>query len=116
MADVIVTASAGPGTGTELTTQIMKGETMLYSLLDDSPKQSTRVAYIQFANDPYGGNKTHRADRLETMLRPKVESLLLIDQPGGYTGHGAAYTAKFAYQFGECIKRFVESAAPLSGC
>ena len=116
VADVIITTSAGPGTGTDVTTQIMKGQTMLYSLAHDVPSQTTRLAYIQFLDDPYGGNKTYRADLIRDVVRLRIGALLLIDQPPNFSGHSGAYRPAFATRYGECLKRFVEDAKPPSSC
>jgi pimeloyl-ACP methyl ester carboxylesterase len=115
-ADAIITASAGPGSGTDVTRQIVKGQTLLYSLVDDAPSQTTRLAYIQFADDPYGGDKAQRAARVRDILGPKLGALLLIDRPEGFSGHGGAYRPGFAAQYGECIKRFVEDPVPPPNC
>jgi hypothetical protein len=116
VADAIVTASAGPGTGTNPMLQASKGQTMLGQLLRDAPVQPTRVAYIQFADDPFGGDKAARAEKLNDLLRPKLPNLLLIDRPKGFGGHAAAEKAPFAEKYAACLLAFAIADHPPGGC
>jgi hypothetical protein len=114
-ADIVITTSAA-ASGTNPGTQILRGETMLYTVLDAVPAQRTRVAYVQFRDDPFGGDEDRRAERVRQMLGPKVGPLLLIDRPEGFAGHSAAYQATFGERFGACIARFVLDPVPPGAC
>jgi hypothetical protein len=109
--DVIITHSAGPGTGTLPGLQATKGQTMLWRLTDDIPPQATLLAYAQFADDPYGGDKTQRAARLRATLPGKIGGLLLIDQPEGLKGHGAGASNAYAERYATCLLAFAETGA-----
>jgi hypothetical protein len=111
-ADVIITASAGPGTGKNPVTQATKGQGMLRDLTAEVPPQPTRLAYVQFRDDPYGGDKDQRAARIRETLPQKLGAVTLIDQPDGFKGHGAAETAAFGQRYGACLLRFAEDTPP----
>lgn len=115
VADAVVTTSAA-ASGQDPGNQILRGETMMYSLLSDVPKQPTRVVYIQFKEDPFGGDEDKRARRMREMVGPNVGALLLIDRPDGFKGHMGAFATGFAEKFGACIARFVMGASQSTLC
>lgn len=115
VADAIITTSAA-NSGTDPVNQIVQGDLFLQRLLAQVPDQGTRVAYVQFLDDPYAHDEDVRVERLLQMLAPKVGALLLIDRPDGFKGHMGAYDAAFAPRYAECLKRLVEDAVPPSAC
>ena len=115
IADAIITTSAA-ASGQDAGTQILRGETMLYSLLSELPKQATRVVYIRFMDDPFAGDEEKRARRMREMVAPNVGALLLIDRPDGFSGHGGAYRPGSAEKFGVGIARFVMEASRPARC
>jgi hypothetical protein len=114
-ADVIITTSAGRF-GRDPGNLILKGETMLWELANRVPKQSTRLAFLQFKDDPFAGDEDKRAGRIRDMVGPKIGALLLIDRPEGFTGHMGGYPFGFAERFGDCILRFVTEPRPAGAC
>lgn len=115
VADVVLTTSAA-NSGEDTNNTLTKGQVYLYNLIQDVPKQTTRVAYVQFLDDPFAGDEDQRADRIRTLLGPKVGPLLLIDRPDGFHGHGAGTSPAFATKFGACIQHFVMDATPPTSC
>ena len=87
----------------------------LRQLVDAVPLQTARLAFVQFADDPYAGNLTGRAALIER-LRPKLGGLLVIDQPTGFTGHYGGNTARFARGYAECLRHFVFDRTPSNAC
>ena len=80
--------------------------------VDDVPSQTARLAFVQFAADPYAGTLPGRAALIEG-LRPKLGGLLVIDQPPGFTGHYGGNTTRFALSYGDCLRQIVlDSDAP----
>ena len=77
---------------------------------------NARVVVAQFANDFYTGDLDERAALLRTTMRVHVGSLLLIDRPAGFTGHGAGNGAAFAYKFAGCMLAFATGEADASSC
>ena len=115
LADVII-ADAAANSGTDAGNQATRGEVYFYNMLNDVPKQTTRVLYNQFQDDPFGGNMEKRADRMRELVGPNVAALLLIDRPDGYHGHYAGYTSEFGQRFGNCIAHFVMDPTPPRDC
>ena len=104
LADVVIAvspAAQGSGGSTNLSAQYDD----LRQLVSGVRSAHTRVAFIQFAADPFAGDLAGRRALIER-LRPSVGSLLMIDQPSGFTGHYAGGTALFAEQFGPCLLHF----------
>jgi hypothetical protein len=114
-ADAIIAASPAQS-GVDPGWLILNGETSFYSLLAGIPRQSTRVAFIQFREDPFAGGEERRAERVRRMLAPQVGAMLMIDRPDGLKGHGAAASTDFAVRFGNCIMHFVRDPNPPTGC
>ncbi len=113
--EIGITTSAA-NTGTDSGWIATRGETYLYNLIQDVPKQSTRLMYIQFQDDPFAGDEDRRADRIRNMLGPKLGQVVLIDRPDGFKGHGAGATAAFGTKFGACILHFVMDANAPTNC
>jgi len=104
LADVVIAVSPaahGSGGSTNLSAQYDD----LRQLVADARPARTRVAFVQFAADPFAGDLPGRRALVER-LRPSVGGLLMIDQPPGFTGHYGGNSAQFAKQFGPCLLRF----------
>ena len=71
----------------------------LRQIVADVSTTRSRLAFIQFSNDPYIGDADTRR-RLVERLRPRLASLLVIDRPPGFEGHLAAREMAFAQRFG----------------
>jgi len=73
--------------------------TALTGYLEDIVGIRTLIAY--FPNDPYdpGG----RGPRTEEILARHAVPHLLLDQPAGFTGHGAGESGRFLRRFGNCV-------------
>jgi hypothetical protein len=70
-----------------------------------------RVAVANFRDDPFNGLPEARAEALKA-LQGRVGALLLIDRPGGITGHGAGGSPAFAERYGGCLFRFATAPDP----
>ena len=114
LADAVIAVSPaahGRGHSTNLSAQYDD----LRQLVDDVPSQTARLAFVQFAADPYAGTLPGRAALIEG-LRPKLGGLLVIDQPPGFTGHYGGNTTRFARGYAECLRHFVLDRTPSNAC
>ena len=87
----------------------------LRQIFDGAPPQPTRVAFIQFAADPYASDLAARASLVERQ-RAKLGGLLVIDQPPGFSGHYGGNTANFALRYGDCLRHFVLDSDARKAC
>ena len=71
------------------------------------PRTHTKLAFIQFQDDPYIGSADSRAHLVES-LRERVGGLLLIDRPPTFSGHFAAQALSFAERFGGVLLNFAD--------
>ena len=109
LADVVIAVSPaahGSGGSTNLSAQYDD----LRQLVSGVRPARTRVAFVQFAADPFAGDLDGRRALIER-LRPTVGGLLMIDQPPGFTGHYGGNSVHFAEQFGPCLLRFATGGA-----
>ncbi|MBV9654265.1 MAG: hypothetical protein JOZ42_06845 [Acetobacteraceae bacterium] len=116
MADAVVAVSpAAHGSGASLN---LLGQTDDFRrLLQDAQPQNARVVFVQFNGDPFIGDAGARRQLLDSILRPKVAQLLVIDRPDGLLGHRAGNTPDFEQRFSACIARFVTQAdVPAPSC
>ena len=114
LADAVVAVSPaahGQGGSPNLTAQYDD----LRQLVSDVPAARTRLAFVQFAADPFAGDLARRRTLIER-LQPRLGGLLIIDQPDGLSGHGGGNSAKFATRFGPCLLHFVIDATPPASC
>ncbi|MBV9250371.1 MAG: alpha/beta hydrolase, partial [Acetobacteraceae bacterium] len=88
----------------------------LHRLLRGANSSSTRVAIAQFKSDIYVADPDDRAREMQDLLRGRVNSVLMIDQPAGLTGHSAGNSGAFARQFAGCLLRFITDPVPLAQC
>jgi dienelactone hydrolase len=111
---IIAVSPAAHGMGSSM--NLLAQSDDLRRMLTKAPEQKTRVAFIQFQDDPYVGDADRRRDLLDRILRPKVGALLVIDRPEGFAGHDAGATPAFAERFGPCLLRFVTDPVPPASC
>lgn len=83
----------------------------LYPVLNQV--QGTRVMLFLFQNDPYDPGQ--RGQTAEAILGTHKVDHLIVNQPAGMVGHGAANYRAFANRFGPCIVRFVDPSRPARG-
>lgn len=102
---VIATAPAAFGNFSESYESWRENASQLWPILRNV--QSARVMMFLFHGDDFdpGG----RAEPARTILGSRGLDHLVIDQPAGLTGHGAAASGLFVRRFGACIVRFAES-------
>ena len=110
---VIAVSPAAQGTGQKAVEKIFVAWPALIKHLW---APHARVAFVQFKDDPFAGPEDWRADLVDRELRLRVGSLLLINQPIGYHGHGAGNGKRFADEFGGCLVDFVTSSGFQSHC
>jgi dienelactone hydrolase len=111
---IIAISPAAHGTGSSLNLTAQSDD--LRRMLTAAPPQKTRVAFVQFQNDPFIGDADARRLRLERILRPKIGALLVIDRPEGLAGHGAGALPAFGERFGACLLRFAADPVPPPLC
>lgn len=114
LADVVIAvvpAAHGSGVSMNLTAQ----DDDLRRIVADAPPSQTRVAMVQFLNDPFMSNADTRA-RLMERLQPKSAGLLLIDRPPGFSGHFGGGSLAFARMFAACLLHFAQDPTPPSSC
>ncbi len=70
---------------------------------------------MQFSGDPYASDEDARAQLIER-LRPRLDGLLLLDRPAGFSGHFGGTNAAFGQQYGECLLRFALDPQPPTSC
>ncbi len=107
----VVPAAHGTGDSMNLTAQ----DDDLREIVADAPPSQTRVALVQFLNDPFTSNLEAHAQLMQR-LRPKIGALLLIDRPPGFSGHFGANGAAFAQDFAACLLHFADDSAPPAAC
>lgn len=114
LADVVIAvapAAHGSGASQNLTAQ----DDDLRHIVADAPPSQTRVAMVQFLNDPFMSNGDARV-RLMERLRPKSGALLMIDRPAGFSGHFGANGAAFTRAFAACLLDFAQNPKPPASC
>ena len=122
LADVVVAVSPaahGSGGSTNLSAQ----RDDLRRLVGDVPAAPARLAFVQFAGDPFAGDLGGRKELIER-LRDRLGGLLILDQPEGFAGHFGGNTALFAQRYGPCLLQFatarqtpgVSAARPAPAC
>lgn len=115
VADVVIAVSPGAH-GTNAGDMITRQETDLWQLLHDARSPTTRVAFIQFAQDPYSALPERRLALIDTQLRPRVGPVLVIDRPAGIIGHGGGSNSAFAAAYADCLLHFAVDPRPPSAC
>jgi hypothetical protein len=98
LADVVIAESpAAHGMGGSLFLSSQTDD--VRQIVQNVPKTRTRLAFVQFADDPFIGDPDQRRQLIEA-LRGRVSGLLVIDRPPGFSGHLAARALAFAERFG----------------
>lgn len=115
VADVVI-AIAPAAHGSDAGDLIGGQETDLWQLLHDARSPTTRVAFVQFADDPYSAMPERRVALVDAQLRPRVGPVLVIDRPAGITGHGGGGNPAFAARYADCLLHFATDASPPSAC
>jgi hypothetical protein len=113
-ADAVIAISPAQN-GTNSSTQVMMGNTALWTITSDARAARTRVAFVQFVGDPYYTDGDRRVSTIRRM-QGKVAALLVLDRPDGFKGHAGGGTAGFAERYGACLLRFATAPAPPEGC
>ena len=73
-----------------------------------------RLVVVNFANDDYdvGG----RMDDARAAFAASGVQALVIAEPQGFSGHGAASGNAFPRKFGVCLHAFIETGARQASC
>jgi hypothetical protein len=114
IADTAIAVSPA-ASGLDAGRQILLGNTALWTITGDARAATTRVAFVQFLDDPYYTDAERRVDTIGR-LRDRVADLLVIDRPDGITGHSGGNTSVFAERFGACLLRFATAPRPQAAC
>ena len=77
-------------------------------------KPGPRVVLVNFADDAYdvGGRM---ADARSAFAKSGVDAVI-IDNPEGFKGHGAASDGAFARKFGGCMENFIDKGTKQQPC
>lgn len=111
---VIAIAAAAHGRGGSMNLPAQYDQ--LRAMVARAPPSDTRVAFVQFAGDPFVLDPEGRARLMRERLAPRIGALLLIDRPEGFSGHAAGYDETFADRFGACLVAFATAAEPPRAC
>ena len=114
LADAVIAVSPAAH-GTSSGEQILAGNPALWTIASDARAEQTRVAFVQFRDDPYYTGGDERVSIIGR-LRGKVAALLVVDRPEGLSGHGAGNTPAFAERYGACLLRFATATTPPPAC
>lgn len=110
----IAIAAAAHGSGGSMNLGAQNDQLRAIARAAANPR--ARVAFVQFAHDPFVADNDGRAAMLREVIAPRVGAVLLIDRPEGFTGHGAGDQWQFADRFGPCLVAFVTEARPRAAC
>ncbi len=114
LADTVIAISPAMN-GTYSGAQILMGNPNLWIIASHAHAPSTRVAFVQFRDDPFYTDGDERVSIIRR-LQDKVAALLVIDRPDGIAGHGGGGTAPFAERYGACLLRFATAAVAPPSC
>lgn len=110
----IAVAAAAHGSGASVTLGAQIDE--LRRVAEEARSPRARVAFIQFALDPFMADYDARVAIVREVLGPRVAALLVIDRPEGFAGHLAGAQWQFADRFGPCLLRLATEPSPPSAC
>ena len=99
----------------EASGKVLEGNPGFWPKFSDTHAPGTRLAFVQFRDDPSYHNGDERVAFIRR-LQPKLGALLVIDRPEGITGHGGADNAAFAERYGACLLRFATAPMPPAAC
>jgi hypothetical protein len=108
----IAAAAHGSGASTNLSGQTDQ----LRRMAREAASPASRVAFVQFALDPFVADHEGRARVMREEIAPRVAAVLVLDRPEGFTGHGAGGQWQFADRFGPCLVAFVTAPQPRDAC
>jgi len=114
-ADVVIAISPAAH-GTEPGSVALRQGPELWTMLHEAQSPTTRVAFVQFRDDPFADDGDDRAKKFRTLLFPKIAAGLIIDRPEGFKGHGAGAQPKFAEIYGTCLLDFALKPSPPQAC
>lgn len=115
LADVVIAvAAAAHGLGGSMNLGAQTDQ--LRAIVAGAAAPRARVAFVQFAGDPFVLDPEGRAGLIRDRLAPRVAAVLLIDRPEGLAGHGAGQTTGFADRFGACLAAFATAPVPPASC
>jgi hypothetical protein len=110
----IAIAAAAHGSGGSMN---LSGQTdQLRRVAQEAQSPRARVAFVQFALDPFVADNEGRAAIMRDVLGPRVGAVLVIDRPEGFSGHGVGSQWQFGDRFGPCLVAFVTEPAPRKSC
>jgi hypothetical protein len=115
LADVVIAVSPA-AQGTDAGNIALRQGPELYTIAQRAHAPQTRVAFVQFAHDPYSDNQDERVDRFRNILFHGVAAGLIIDRPDGFSGHGAGFSSEFGLKYGSCLLHFALDATPPKAC
>lgn len=111
---VIAVAAAAHGSGGSMN---LSGQTdQLRRIAREAASPAARVAFVQFALDPFVADNEGRAAIMRDVLAPRVGAVLVLDRPEGFTGHSAGNQWQFGDRFGPCLVAFVTGQGPPREC
>ena len=111
---VIAIAAAAHGSGDSMN---LSGQTdQLRRIAQEAGSPAARVAFVQFALDPFVADNEGRVAVMREVLARRVGAVLVIDRPEGFTGHLAGSQWQFSDRFGPCLVAFVTEPAPRTSC
>ncbi len=108
----IAAAAHGQGSSMNLSGQVDQFRRMAR----DAASPRARVAFVQFALDPFVADHEGRVQVMREVIGPRVGAVLVIDRPEGFSGHLAGGQWQFADAYGPCLVGFVTEATPRTAC
>ncbi|WP_144299664.1 hypothetical protein [Elioraea rosea] len=112
-AGIAVSAAAhGQGSSMNLSGQVDQ----FRRLAREAASTQARVAFVQFALDPFIADHDGRVQVMREVIGPRVGAVLVIDRPEGFSGHHAGNQWQFADTYGPCLVAFVTEATPRAAC
>lgn len=115
LADVaIAIAPAAHGQGGSM--NLLAQNDQLRTIAGRTNAPAARLAFVQFANDPFVLDPDGRARIVRERMAPRLAAVLVIDRPEGFEGHGAGQGWRFADRFGACLVAFATQAVPPERC
>lgn len=115
LADVVIAISPAAH-GEDAGSVALRQGPELWHIGHDANAPTTRVAFVQFARDPFSDDPEERVDKFRSIIFPRVAAGLIIDRPEGLTGHGGGGTNAFSQRYGPCLLRFTLDSKPPSTC
>jgi pimeloyl-ACP methyl ester carboxylesterase len=110
----IAIAAAAHGSGASMN---LSGQTDQFRRIGrEAASPRARVAFVQFALDPFVADFEGRARIVKEDIGPRVAAVLVVDRPEGFTGHGAGNQWQFGDRFGPCLVGFMTEATPRQKC